>query len=116
MSQEIFLMNFEAFIKLTLAFVGVFGFLFGLFQYYKAQNWKRLEFASNQIRKIYEDEELRLALTFLIYSKRPIALPDKYREIAGYNAIEHDCTKIARILKIGHFESDPEYFIYRDFF
>ena len=101
-------------INLALMFGGIIGFLFGLYQYTYAQRWKRLEFAATEIQRLTQDEDLRIAMMFLEYSKRPVPLPPKYFELLDEKIIDHSHEKLSKILKIDFFETDPEYFIYRD--
>lgn len=56
-------------IELFVALAAIAGFFFGLYQYRKAQKWKRLEFAAGQLQRLTTEPDLVLAMMFLEYSK-----------------------------------------------
>ena len=60
---------------------GLIAFCIGLWQYHKAQAWKRVEFASSVLDKLRDDAGLRLALFFLDWHDREVNLPEEY---SGY--------------------------------
>lgn len=60
-------------------FVGLAGLIFGLYQYYRAERWKRSEFAAKQNEKLLTDPILVLCLKFLDWSELRIAVPEEYK-------------------------------------
>jgi hypothetical protein len=106
-------MNTKELLDFIVTVIGISGVLFGVYQYRQAQRWKRLEFAANQLQRIYAEPELVLATTFLDYSKRGVPLPESYWEYVGKKVFEHDC-KIMYQLMSSRYEEQIEFFIYND--
>jgi hypothetical protein len=106
-------MNTKELLDSIVTVIGISGVLFGVYQYRQAQRWKRLEFAANQLQRIYAEPELVLATTFLDYSKRGVPLPESYWEYVGKKVFEHDC-KIMYQLMSSRYEEQIEFFIYND--
>ena len=95
------------------------GFGFGLWQYSKAQAWKRLEFAASVLDRLRTDPTLRLALFFLDWKARMLFLP---KELADYGhdgaKFEHSIERMAtayamesrsRIAETDDYELKPEF-------
>lgn len=107
-------MNMADILAVIGTIIALSGFLFGLYQYTKAQRWKKLEYAAKLLQEMTIDEDIALALIFLEYSKRQVPLPDKYHKLAGDSLFQHDSEKLSQMLEVGYWENTPEYFIYRD--
>lgn len=54
------------------------GLGFGLFQYYKAQIWKRAEFVAEQIKEFEEDPDVKNVMLALDWNERKIKFSDEY--------------------------------------
>lgn len=50
------------------------AFLIGLWQYHKAQVWKRLEFVAGEMKAFFDDEAASAAMTMLDWSRKEIQL------------------------------------------
>src|ERR1700730_12711986 len=62
--------------------LGAIGvFITGLWQYTKAQRWKRREFIATQVKQFEADKKIQLAMTMLDWNNRelyfPTDIPDK---------------------------------------
>lgn len=68
-------MNFESVGKCLAAIIGLLGFVFGVWQYAKAQRWKKAELASKELEKLSSDGTLSLACIFLDWEYRRIDVP-----------------------------------------
>ena len=106
-------MDAKEVIQTLVALVGIVGFLFGVFQYRQAQQWKRLEFAASQLERLQSDPDLALASTFLDTSERGVPLPEKYWDFVGAHIFNHNCQTMYRAMAITY-ENTPEFFIYAD--
>jgi hypothetical protein len=71
------------------AWIALGGFLFGVYQYYKAQRWKKAEFAAKELDKLIDDQVLSLACVFLDWEGRTLNTPDSYKEKAGSPVFIH---------------------------
>jgi hypothetical protein len=103
-------------IELFVALAALAGFFIGLYQYRKAQRWKRLEFAASQLQRLTTDPDLLLAMMFLEYSKMDVPLPEKYRVLIDADTFQHDSSTLSTMMAPGYFERTPTYFIYREAF
>lgn len=56
--------------------VGIGGLIFGLYQYYSAQTWKKTEFASKQVELLSSDPMISLASRALEWRARDFRIPD----------------------------------------
>lgn len=106
-------MDAQALLNVLVSTVGVVGFLFGLYQYYQAQKWKRLEFAAAQLQRLSSEPELKLATLFLNYSRRGVPLPETYWNYANAKVFEHDCKHMYTYLQ-QHYTNEVSFFIYSD--
>ncbi len=71
------------------AWIALGGFLFGVYQYAKAQRWRKAEFAAKELEKLNSDQVLGLACIFLDWSSRSLNTPDNYKEKAGTSTFIH---------------------------
>jgi len=108
-------MDIKEILTTLVSLVGIVSFIFAVYQYRQAQQWKRLEFVANQLGLLQSDSDLVLATIFLDISKRGVPLPEKYREYVGTHIFNHDCEVMYRTMAITY-ENTPEYFIYADVF
>jgi hypothetical protein len=110
-------MSIQEIIAILVSIAAIFGFLFGVFQYWQAQKWKRLEFAANQIQRLTTEPDLALAVSFLEYSKMKIPLPEKYQVFAAdddkVKIFDHDSKDYSKVMELDYFKVDANYFIYR---
>ena len=64
--------------KFNLEILKLFGagaaFLLALFQYTKAQKWKRKEYVSNQMEKFFQNPDVILSMQMLDWLERPLTL------------------------------------------
>ena len=58
---------------------GGLAFLIGLWQFRRAQRWKRVEFVAGEAEKFFNDESVKAALAMLDWSQKSIAL-FRYRD------------------------------------
>ena len=79
----------ELILKTVVAVTAVGGFLFGIYQYTKAQHWKRAEFAAKELERLSTDPVLSLACIFLDYDERTVNVPEIYKEMAKSNSFIH---------------------------
>jgi len=73
----------------VVGFVGLAGFLFGLYQYWTAQKWKKAEFAAKQLQRLWLDEELALCIQLLDWEARTVVFPERFRRIAKEETFHH---------------------------
>ena len=110
-------MGLQESIGILVSIAAISGFLFGVFQYWRAQKWKRLEFAANQIQRLTTEPDLALAVSFLEYSKMKIPLPEKYQVFADSDdkprIFDHDSENYAKVMEWTYFAPSAEYYIYR---
>ena len=66
--------DLKSFVESATLFLTVVTFTVGLFQYYRAQVWKKQEFVANEIRQFNEDALSRNAMLMLDWGSRPILL------------------------------------------
>jgi hypothetical protein len=78
--------------------VGIFGLIFGLYQYFIAQKWKRAEFAAKELEKLSSDPELELCCKLLDWSVREVAVPEKYKLLAEEEKFVHDWRILAEAM------------------
>jgi hypothetical protein len=55
----------------------IVGFSIGLWQYAKAQRWKRREFIAAQVREFESDKKIQLAMTMLDWNNRELYFPSE---------------------------------------
>lgn len=107
-------LNLQA-VTTTLA---LFGFAFGLYQFYNAQKWKRAEFAARQLERLSTDSVLSVATRVLDWRQRTLPLPAPLRLTKGEESFEHSWAALAEGVKSekdrGTFPRQME--IYRDLF
>ena len=106
-------MDTKSLFEMLVSLIAIGSFWFGVHQYRQAQKWKRLEFAAEQIQRIYTEPELVLAATFLSYSKRGVPLPEKYWDYVGSRVFEHHCKVMYQIMS-SRYEEEIAFFIYND--
>jgi hypothetical protein len=56
------------------------GSTVGLYQYVKAQRWKRREFIAAQIKDFEADKKIQLAMTMLDWNERTLTFPTETGE------------------------------------
>jgi hypothetical protein len=86
---------------LSTALVGALAAGFGLFQYRKAEAWKRAEFTGRLFEQLSSDDELAFACKSLDWGAGTLIIPAKYRVlfIDGKLTIGHDWNVLADALK-----------------
>ncbi len=67
-------------------------------QYHSAEQWKRAEFASQQLERLAHDPELYIASKALDWERRRFALPQRYQEAYGGKVLEHSPEALAHAL------------------
>lgn len=81
------------------AVLGIGGLGFGLFQYYKAQQWKKSEFAASLIQQLSTNPDLALCCMFLDWRTRSIAVPEKYRVLTEADQFKHTWGDLQKALR-----------------
>jgi hypothetical protein len=102
------------------AAIALAALVFGLYQYYVAQKWKRAEFAAAQLEALSRDEELDLCCKLLDWAGRVSSVPTRYQALTDEKVFVHDW----RVLKEAMLpEEDSErggwdwqHMMYRDIF
>lgn len=89
-------------IELAKIAAGTIAFAFGLWQYRKAQKWKRLEFVAGEMKIFFDDPATRLAMTMLDWRKKAIPL-FKHRDANSIEQVTVDYSLVAEALG-----TDPE--------
>ena len=110
-SGEVLVAGFSA----VIAF-GAFGT--GLYQYYRAQVWKKSEFAADQLQRLTDDSTLALCCVFLDWEARRIAVPKEYSVFTSDTSFAHDWNKLKDALKPEEKEANYPFplVLYRDAF
>ena len=100
--------------------LGFGGLAFGLYQYYKAQKWKRAEFAAQQLEQLSADAELELCCKLLDWALRRSAVPDKYAALTDEKTFVHDWRIMRQAMlpeeDSGEADWDWQHMMYRDIF
>jgi len=67
--------DWTEFLKFVVSLIGAAAaFCVGLWQYSKAQQWKRVEFVANEMKMFVEDEAAKAAMVMLDWSRKQMAL------------------------------------------
>lgn len=100
------------------AFLGIVGLLFGLLQYYKAQQWKKSEFAAGLLEQLWSNPDLALCCIFLDWKARRIPVPEKYRVFTEDTSFVHRWEDLTRALSSDEEEANFVFplVLYRDVF
>jgi len=102
------------------ALIGVSGFGFGMYQYYKAQLWKKSEFAASQLQQLSDNPDLALCCVFLDWEARRIPIPERYQVFVKEDekSFVHNWDNVKRGLALENDEAnfDWPYVLYRDVF
>src|SRR5690606_12796756 len=77
----------------------IVGFLFGVYQYYVAQRWKKAEFAANQLLKLSSNPDLELCCRILDWAQRPFLIPERYHALTGQTVLNHTWQELAQAMK-----------------
>jgi hypothetical protein len=95
----------EFFFKVIGTRVGIIGLLgtlgtllAGVYQYAKAQKWKRSEFAAKELDKLNNDPILSLACTFLDWTGRAFVVPEAYKHKISKGTFIHDWDTLAKAM------------------
>jgi hypothetical protein len=91
--------NMKNYLELFGAVVALVTLVIGVYQYSTAQHWKRSEFASQQVEKIYSDPLLSIASRALEWRAREFKLPDNYKLSSNNGYFQHDPNIFAESLK-----------------
>ena len=98
--------------------VGGCGFLFGLYQYYVGQKWKKSEFAARQLELLESDQRLATVCKLLDWSTRLLPVPEEYQALTAEKVFLHNWVKLMGAMapeeKKGAF--DWQEMLYRDLF
>lgn len=70
-------------IRILPALVTAIGLIIGLYQYGKAQKWKRMEYAASLLNELNTNGEFKLAIKFLDWRIRDFSIPELYQEVAN---------------------------------
>ncbi|MGR9265613.1 hypothetical protein [Rhizobium leguminosarum] len=86
-------------------------------QHESAEEWKRMEFASQLVERLSKDEELAFCARALDWGVGPLIIPEKYRVLFRSKeiTIAHDWNKLARAVqpRLDPAGLDPELLVYR---
>ncbi|PDS69866.1 hypothetical protein [Rhizobium phaseoli] len=86
-------------------------------QHESAEEWKRMEFASQLVERLSKDEELAFCARALDWAVGPLIIPEKYRVLFQNKeiTIDHDWNKLARAVQpqLDPAGLDPELLVYR---
>src|SRR5689334_17627900 len=77
----------------------VAGFLFGVYQYWRGQVWKRSEFAADQLRRLQEDEMLAMCCWMLDSSARKLSVSAQLRVFTDKPHFVHEVSLFVQGLK-----------------
>jgi len=98
--------------------IGVSGFIFGLYQYYIGQKWKKSEFAAKQLEQLANDARLATCCQLLDWSTRTLPVPEPYRALTKETVFLHEWHTLANAMlpevQKGSFEWQE--ILYRDLF
>lgn len=64
----------EKFLPFIASILGLLTFLKAIWEYTKAQKWKKLEFVANQMKEFNNDSDVKKAMQMLDYTNRNIVL------------------------------------------
>jgi hypothetical protein len=115
-------MDVEFIAKAVGAAAAIVTFVFGLFQYTKAQRWKRAEFAAKEIDKLTTDPLLSMACTLLDWTGRTLAVPESYKYKAEEDTFVHSWDILEKAMVPGRYPDDGregfdwQEVLYRDIF
>ena len=100
--------------------IGLGGFGVGLYQYYRAQVWKKSEFAAAQLQRLTDDPDLALCCVFLDWGERKIPVPERYKVFTANSEVsfKHDWDSVKQALTPENKESNFNFplVLYRDLF
>jgi hypothetical protein len=99
-------------------FLGFFGFIFGLYQYYKAEKWKKSEFAASLLEQLSNNPDLSLCCIFLDWKERKIAVPEKYKFFTSEASFIHNWDHLTKALRPKENDANLDFplVLYRDVF
>jgi hypothetical protein len=112
-------MELQPIISITGTILGFGGLAFGLYQYYKAQKWKRAEFAAQQLEQLSTDAELELCCKLLDWALRRSPVPDKYAALTDEKTFVHDWRIMCQAMlpeEDKDMDWDWQHMMYRDIF
>lgn len=72
---------------------------FGIFQYFRAQVWKRSEFAAAQLDKLNSDADLRLACTMIDWSERELPIPEHRKLNSNDHSFQHTTDNLKKAMR-----------------
>jgi len=87
----------EDLIQIALLLVSIIALIKGLYEYSKAQKWKKAEFVSKEMKEFLNDFDVKRAFTLLDWSYSDIPL--KENDIVGKKALKFDNELIYNSLK-----------------
>jgi hypothetical protein len=82
-------MDLELILKSAAPAVATVGLLIGVYQYAKAQRWKKAEFAAKELEKLTNDQPLILACLFLDWESRTMEIPSEYKAMTNEGNFKH---------------------------
>jgi hypothetical protein len=113
-------MELKDVLSLAGSVMAVAGLAFGLYQYYKAQKWKRAEFAAQQLEQLSKDADLELCCKLLDWGVRMSAVPPQYAALTDEKVFVHDWRVMAEAMlpeeHADDVEWDWQHMMYRDIF
>lgn len=77
----------------------IVGALFACLQYWRTQRWKAADLASQLVGRLYEHEEMLLAITALDWGIGPLLVPKRYQGLLGRDVMTHDPALMAIALE-----------------
>jgi hypothetical protein len=103
------------------ALIGATAAAVGLFQYRKAEAWKRAEFTGRLFEQLASDDELAFACRSLDWGVGPLITPQKYRVLLSGTksdtaVVDHNWSDLANAMKKGiniDVIQNPNQLIYR---
>jgi hypothetical protein len=114
-------MDVEFIVKAVGAAAAIGTLMFGLWQYMKAQRWKRAEFAAKQLEKLTTDPLLSMACTLLDWADRTLKVPECCKSKTEADTFVHDWAVLETAMAPGLWPDGREGFqwqevLYRDIF
>jgi hypothetical protein len=108
----------ESTINVIAVMVGVSGFVLGVWEYAKAQRWKKADLAAQKLDLLHTDPLLRLCCVLLDYSERRLPVPPGYAGIARDETFVHSTDRMMEGLKPETEKASFEWplVVYRDAF
>jgi hypothetical protein len=113
-------MELKDILSITGSVLAFAGLGFGLYQYYKAQKWKRAEFAAQQLEQLSKDADLELCCRLLDWGVRQSPVPQQYAALSKEKTFVHNWRVVFEAMlpeeDAKNIKWDWQHMMYRDIF